>query len=78
MVGRVADICAKADSTTGQAGGESFDRQSVCRGEITCGNSTFISNSHLQLAISGLTSIIFIIVGRVNLQFQGLFVPISL
>ena len=78
MVGRVADICAKADSTTGQAGGESFDRQSVCRGEITCGNSTFISNSHLQLVISGLTSIIFIVVGRVNLQFQGLFVPISL
>ena len=68
MVGRVADICAKADSTTGQALGESFDRQSVCRGEITCGNSAFISKSHLQLVISGLTSIIFIVLGRVNLQ----------
>ena len=78
MVGRVADICAKADSTTGQAGGESFDRQSVCRGEITCGNSTFISNSHLQLVISDITGIILVILGTVNVQFQGAPVPISL
>ena len=38
----------------------------------------FISNSHLQLVISSLTNIILIVLGRVNLQFQGLFVPISL
>ena len=32
----------------------------------------------LKLVISGLTSVILILLGTVNLQFQGLFVPISL
>ena len=31
-----------------------------------------------KLVIGGLTSVILVILGTVNLQFQGLFVPISL
>ena len=31
-----------------------------------------------KLVISGLTSVILIVLGTVNLQFQGPFVPISL
>ena len=31
-----------------------------------------------KLVISGLTSVILIVLGTVNLQFQSLFVPISL
>ena len=63
--------------TLRQAVGESFYRQS-CSGEVTCRNSTVISNSHLQLVISGLTSIIWVVLGTVTLHFQGAFVPISL
>ena len=47
-------------------------------GEVTCRNSTVISNSHLQLVTSGLTSIILVVSGTVNLQFWGALVPISL
>ena len=45
---------------------------------VTCRNSTVISDSHLQLVISGLTSIMLLVLGTVNLQFGGAFVPISL
>ena len=41
-------------------------------------NSTVISNSHLQLVISGLTSIILVVLGTVNLQLWCVLVPISL
>ena len=42
-------------------------------------NSTVISNSHLQLVISGLASIILVVLGQlVNLQVRGALVPISL
>ena len=48
----------------------------MCGGvRATCGNNTVISNSHLQI---GLTSITSVILGTINLQFQGPFVPISL
>ena len=47
-------------------------------GGVTCRNSIVISNSHLQLVISGLTSIILVALGTVNLQFWGALVPISL
>ena len=46
--------------------------------EVICRNSTVISNSHVQLVISGLTSIILVALGTVNLQFRGALVPISL
>ena len=32
----------------------------------------------LKLVLSGLTSIILVVLGTVNLQFQGLFVSVSL
>ena len=50
-----------------QAVDESIYRQSGEGGEVTCRNSTVISNSHLQLVISGLTSIILVVLGTVNL-----------
>ena len=54
-----------------------IDKVCVCGG-VTCRNSIVISNSHLQLFISGITSIILVILGTVNVQFQGAGVPISL
>ena len=74
--GRVADICPKADSLYHDKQGV---RAFVVRVRVggTCRNSTVISNSHLQLVISGLTSIILVLLGTVNLQFWGALVPIS-
>ena len=46
--------------------------------EVICRNSTVTSNSHVQLVISGLTSIILVALGTVNFQFPGALVPISL
>ena len=44
-----------------------------------CRNSTFISDRHLEIAHpGGLTRVISIVLGTVNLQFQGRFVSISL
>ena len=43
-----------------QAGSENFYRQDWGSG-VTCRNSTVISNSHLQLVISGLTSITLVL-----------------
>ena len=40
--------------------------------------STVSSNSHLEVVIGGLTSVILIALSTVNFQFQGLFVSISL
>ena len=40
-------------------------------------NSTVISNSHLQLVISGLASIILVVLGQlVNIEFRGALVPV--
>ena len=41
-------------------------------------NSAAISHSHLQLAFSGLTSIVLVVLGAVNLHFQGALIPVSL
>ena len=60
-----------------QAGGESFYRQSKGRwlhAEIVQSSLTVL----FTLIIGGLTSIILIVLGTVNLQFQGPLVPISL
>ena len=55
--GRVANICPKADSPHDKQG----VRASIDRVEgVTCRNSIVISNRHLQLVISGLTSIILV------------------
>ena len=61
-----------------QARGESFYRQSWAEGWCPSRNSIVISISHLQIIISGLISIILIVLGTVNLQFQTPFVHISL
>ena len=55
-----------------------IDRVAGAERGITCRNSTVITNSHLQLVISGLTSIILVALGTVNLQFWDALVPISL
>ena len=47
-------------------------------GEVTSRKITVISNSHLQFFISGLTSIIFNVLGTVNLQFWAALVTIYL
>ena len=43
----------------------------------TCRNSTVSSDSHLAVAIGGLTSIILIVLSAVSLHFQGQLVLIS-
>jgi len=50
--------------------------QAIGGGALYVEKSTVTSNSHLQ--IGGLTSIILIVLGTVNLQFQGPFIPICL
>ena len=73
--GRVVNICPKADSPHDKQG----VRASIDRVEgVTCRNSTVISNRRLQLVISGLTSVILVVLGTVNLQFWGALVPVSL
>ena len=82
------DICPKADSPLpGQAGGESIiDRVRVagwwCRGVVWGGGGAETAQSSLtvvfKLVMCGLTSIISNVLGTVNLQFQGPFVPLSL
>ena len=57
----------RSTPTPREAGGESFYRQSW-GGEVTCRKSTVI----FKLVISNLTGIILVILGTVNLQFQGI------
>ena len=76
---RVADICPKADSPPpilGTSGTRSFiDRKwGVLHVERAQSSLTVI----FKLVISGLTSIILVVIGMVNLQFQGWLVPVSL
>ena len=47
-----------------------IDRVGRWCGGATCRNSIVISNDHLQLVFSGLTSIILVVLGKVNLQFR--------
>ena len=70
----VMNACPKADSPHGQLEGESFYRW---KEGATCRNSIVTSDS-FRLIISGLTSIILIVLGTVNLHFQGRFISISL
>ena len=74
--GRMADISPKADSPHKQWG-KNFYKQSGGGAEATCRNNTALTII-FKLVISDLTSIILIILGIVNLQFQGPFVRISL
>ena len=55
-----------------------IDRVGRWWGKVPWGNSTVISNSHLKLVTSGLTNIILVVLGSVNLWFQGALIPISL
>ena len=75
----MVDICSKADSPNpGQAEGESFYEQSVCVGGLHAEMAQSTLTVIFKLLISGLANIILIVLGTVNLQFQGPFVPISL
>ena len=63
-------ICPKADSPQlATSGARVFIDRRGLHSEIA-----FISNSHLQIGIDGLTSVILIVLGIVNVQFQGRFV----
>ena len=79
-VGEV-DVCPKSDPhpTPGNQWGKSFYRQrDGVVGAATCRNRTVSSTVTFRWVISGLTSDVLIVLGTVNLQFQGPFVPISL
>ena len=77
LVGRV-DLCPRADSThflLATSGARAFiDRKMG----IDVGTAQSTLTVIFKLIISGLTSVILIVLGTVNLQFQGPFVPISL
>ena len=60
-----------------KAGGESFYRQSG-GGRVHAETAQLSLTIIFKLVISGLTSTILIVLGTVNLHFQGPFVPISL
>ena len=75
------DVCHPSPTplTLDKQGVRAFiDRVGRWWGKVPWGNSTVISNSHLQLVTSGLTSIILVVLGSVNLWFQGALIPISL
>ena len=59
-----------------QAEGESFYRHSG--GQLHVETAQLSLTVIFKLVLSGLTSIILVVSGTVNLQFQGPFVPISL
>ena len=61
-----------------QAEGKSFYRRGAGVGGLHAETSTAISDSHLPLLISGLSSITLVVLGTVNLQFRDPFVLISL
>ena len=77
--GGMTYICPKADSPPlDKQGVRAFiDRVRVGWGKFHVERAV-ISNSHLQLVISGLTSIILVALGTVNLQLQDALVPMSL
>ena len=61
-----------------QAEGESFYTHSVCVGGLHAEMAQSTLTLIFALVSSGLASIILIVLGTVNFQFQGPFVPISL
>ena len=74
----MADICPKADShPPATSGARAFiDRVGV--GELHVETAQSSLTIIFKVVISGLTSIILVVLGPVHLQFQGPFVPISL
>ena len=72
--GRV-DICPKADSWPRNQWGKSFYRQ---KEGLHAETAQLALTVIFKLIVGGLTSIILVILGIVNLQFQDPFVPISL
>ena len=72
------DLCPRADSThflLATSGARAFiDRKMG----IDVGTAQSTLTVIFKLIISGLTSVILIVLGTVNLQFQGPFVPIFL
>ena len=77
LVGRV-DLCPRADSThflLATSGARAFiDRKMG----IDVGTAQSTLTVIFKLIISGLTSVILIVLGTVNLQFQGRFASIAL
>ena len=75
----MADICPKADSPLpilGTSGTRGFiDRR---WGVLHVERAQSFLTVVFKLVISSLTSIILVVLGTFNLQFQGWFVPISL
>ena len=71
------DLCPKADSLPAprQSGGKSFYRQ---REGLHAERAQSALTVFLKLVISGLTSVILIVLSTVTPQFQGRFVRISL
>ena len=71
-----ADVCSKTHSLhTSNQWGKGFYRQ---KEEASCRKQNSFLTVIFKLIIGGLTSVILVVLGTVNLQFQGLFVPISL
>ena len=64
----MVDICSKADSPDPrQTEGESFHRQSVCVGGLHAEMAQSTLTVIFKLVITGLTTIILVVLGTVNL-----------
>ena len=74
-VGERVDVCPKMDSPNWHQWGKSFYRQ---RQGATCRTAQSALTVILRLISSGLTSIILLVLGTVNLQLQGWFISVSL
>ena len=79
-VGVGADICPKADEPPllATSGARVFIDRSGQGGGLPAETVASALTVIFKLVISGLTSIILIVLGTVNLQFQSPFVPVSL
>ena len=75
--GGEANVCPKANSPHGQSVGNNFYRR-VVAGVLYAETVQSALTGILKLVMGGLTSIILIVLGTVNLQLQGWFVSISL
>ena len=72
----VVDICPKVDSPPNKQGVRAFIDRVIGVDYMQKQQSSMTVS--IKLVISGLTSVILIVLGTINLQFQGPFVPISL
>ena len=75
--GGEANVCPKANSPRGQSVGNNFYRW-VVAGVLYAETVQSALTGILKLVMGGLTSIILIVLGTVDLQLQGWFVSISL